>query len=57
MLIVNKGVFGKGFVLMITFLGVFILIMSPIFNGMTGLEFSDDFFNKLAKNSSNYFDR
>lgn len=56
MLIVNKGAFGKGFVLMLTFLGVFLWIMSPTFGGgRTGLEFSDDFFNKLAKNSSNYF--
>lgn len=56
MLIVNKGSFGKGFVLLLSFLGVFLWIMSPSFGGgRTGLEFSDDFFNKLAKNSSNYF--
>ncbi len=57
MLIVNKGAFGKGFVLMVTFVGVFLWIMSPSFGGgRTGLEFSDDFFNRLAKNSSNYFE-
>jgi len=56
MLIVNKGAFGKGFLLLVSFVGVFLWIMSPTFGGgRTGLEFSDDFFNKLAKNSSNYF--
>ena len=56
MLIVNKTAFGKGFLLMVTFLGVFLWIMSPTFGGgRTGLEFSDDFFNRLSKNSSNYF--
>ena len=61
MLIVNKGPFAKGAFLMVTFLIVFACIMSPLFkdhngNVQTGLEFSDDFFNKLAKNSSDYFD-
>lgn len=56
MLIVNKTAFGKGFLLMVSFLGVFLWIMSPTFGGgRTGLEFSDDFFNRLSKNSSNYF--
>ena len=61
MVIVNKGRFAKGAFLMATFLAVFACIMSPLFkdqNGrpQNGLEFSDDFFNKLAKNSSDYFD-
>lgn len=61
MLIVNKGPFAKGALLMVTFLAVFAFIMSPMFkdqNGQpqNGLQFSDDFFNKLAKNSSDYFD-
>ncbi|WP_243358101.1 hypothetical protein [Fundidesulfovibrio terrae] len=61
MLIVNKAPFAKGLFLMITFLIVFGVIMSPVFkdhngNVQTGLEFSDDFFNKLSKNSSDYFD-
>lgn len=55
MLIVNKGAFTKGALLMVSFCAVFMLIMSPLYNGMTGLEFSDDFFNKLSKNSSDYF--
>jgi hypothetical protein len=61
MLIVNKGPFAKGAFLMVTFLVVFACIMSPLFkdyngNPQTGLEFSDDFFNKLSKYSSDYFD-
>lgn len=55
-MIVNKGAFAKGAVLMVSFLGIFFLIMSPVFHGKNGLEFSDDFFDKLAKNSSDYFD-
>lgn len=55
MLIVDKRTFGKGLALLASFAGIYLLIMSPIFNGMTGLEFSDDFFNKLSKNSSDYF--
>ncbi|WP_243312748.1 hypothetical protein [Fundidesulfovibrio agrisoli] len=62
MIIVNKGPFAKGAFLMVTFLAVFFCIMSPLFkdqNGkpQNGLEFSDDFFNMLAKNSSDYFDQ
>lgn len=62
MLIVNKGPFAKGAFLMVTFLIVFAVILSPVFkdhngNAQTGLEFADDFFNKLAKNSSDYFDQ
>ena len=55
MLITNKGAFSKGLLLMITFVGVFLFIMSPSFNGRTGLEFSDDFFNMLSKHSADYF--
>lgn len=56
MMIVNKGTFTKGVLLMVSFLVVFMLIMSPLFGGKTGLEFSDDFFNRLSKNSSDYFE-
>lgn len=55
MIITNKGAFSKGFLLMITFVGVFLFIMSPSFNGRTGLEYSDDFFNMLSKHSADYF--
>lgn len=62
MLITNKSTFVKGLALMVSFCIVFAVIMSSIFkdqngNPQTGLEFADEFFNKLAKNSSDYFDQ
>lgn len=44
-----------GIFLLISFAVILILIFMPIFgDGKNGLEFSDDFFNSLAKGSSNY---
>jgi hypothetical protein len=44
-----------GIFLLITFAVVLVLIFMPIFGkGRNGLMFSDDFFNSLAKGSSNY---
>jgi len=41
-----------GLILLISFVGVLILIFAPIYGqGMNGLEYSDDLFNKLAKGS------
>lgn len=54
MLVRNKKTFSVGIVFMISFLGVLLLIFSPVFNGKNGLVFSDDMFNKLSKGSS-YF--
>ena len=55
MIITDKKLFGKGFLLMLSFIAVFILIFSPVFpGGVNGLHFSDDLFNKLSKGSS-YF--
>lgn len=59
-LIVDKKLFGKGLMLMASFLVVFVGIFVPIFadgkgGKMNGLEFSDDFFNKLSKGSSNFY--
>jgi hypothetical protein len=46
-----------GVFLLISFAVVLILIFMPIFGGgRNGLEYSDDFFNSLAKGSSNYMD-
>jgi hypothetical protein len=46
-----------GIFLLVTFGVVLFLIFMPIFgDGRNGLEFSDDFFNSLAKGSSNYMD-
>ncbi len=54
-MVANKKALSTGLVLLISFAGVFFLIMMPIFgNNMTGLDFSDDLFNKLSKGSS-YF--
>lgn len=42
-----------GVTLLISFIGVLILIFLPIYpGGLTGLEYSDDLFNKLAKGSA-----
>ncbi|QAZ68185.1 hypothetical protein [Solidesulfovibrio carbinolicus] len=55
MIITDKKLFGKGLLLMASFIAVFILIFSPVFpGGVNGLDFSDDLFNKLSKGSS-YF--
>jgi hypothetical protein len=44
-----------GVLLALSFIGILILIFSPVFGqGKNGLEYSDAFFNKLAKGSS-YF--
>ena len=54
MLIRNKKMFSIGSFLATTFLGVLLLIFSPVFNGKNGLQFADDSFNRLSKGSS-YF--
>jgi hypothetical protein len=55
MLIRHARMFNLGLLLGITFLGVLFVIFQPIFpGGKTGLDFSDDLFNKLSKGSS-YF--
>jgi hypothetical protein len=55
MAIKNKGPFVIGALLALSFLGVLLLIFSPIYGGgMNGLDFADDLFNKLSKGSS-YF--
>jgi hypothetical protein len=55
MVIHNKRPFIMGMFLALSFIGVLILIFSPIYGGgMNGLDFADDLFNKLSKGSS-YF--
>ena len=59
MLIVNKKAFSKGMILLVTFLALFAVIISPIFKddkgkNITGLEYADAMFNSLSKGSS-YF--
>jgi hypothetical protein len=54
MLIRHAKTFNMGMLLALSFLVVLFLIFQPFFGGKTGLEFSDDLFNKLSKGSS-YF--
>jgi hypothetical protein len=55
MIVKNKKMFAVGAFLALTFIGVLAIIFSPIFgNGMNGLTYADDMFNKLSKGSS-YF--
>jgi len=47
----------KGIVLLVSFAAILVLIFMPIYgNDRNGLMFSDDFFNALAKGSSNFMD-
>lgn len=55
MAVKNKKSLTVGALLALSFLGVLVLIFSPVFGGgRNGLVFSDDMFNKLSKGSS-YF--
>ncbi|MCS7214981.1 MAG: hypothetical protein RMI30_03570 [Thermodesulfovibrio sp.] len=55
MIVKDKKHFSIGMILTAGFLGLFLLIISPIFgDGKNGLEYADDLFNKLSKGSS-YF--
>jgi hypothetical protein len=54
MLVKHKKTFNMGVLLALSFFVVLALIFSPVFGGKTGLEYSDDLFNKLSKGSS-YF--
>jgi len=52
---INKKSIGIGVVLAISFWVVQAMIFTPMFgNGMNGLDFADDMFNKLSKGSSNF---
>jgi len=54
MIIRNKKPFAVGAIFAISFIGVLLMIFSPVFGGKNGLQYADDTFNKLAKGSS-YF--
>jgi hypothetical protein len=54
MVIKNKKPFSIGAFFAISFVGVLLLIFSPVFKGQNGLQFADESFNRLAKGSS-YF--
>jgi len=52
---INKKSIGIGVVLAISFWVVQAMIFTPMFgNGMNGLDYADDMFNKLSKGSSNF---
>jgi hypothetical protein len=58
MLIQHKRPFIVSLFLGISFIGVFLLIFSPIYGkGMNGLDYADDLFNKLSKGSSYFIPR
>ena len=59
MLIVHKGSFTRGMLLLLSFITIFAILLMPIFsdeNGkkITGLQYADAMFNSLSKGSS-YF--
>jgi hypothetical protein len=59
MIIRDKGAFIKGVLLLVTFAAVLTGILLPLYDGpngqkQNGLSVSDDFFNKLSKDSANY---
>ncbi|MCR5814259.1 MAG: hypothetical protein K6G15_07190 [Desulfovibrio sp.] len=59
MLIHEKKAFVRGSLMILSFLVVFCLILSPVFhdehgNPLTGLQFADNVFNELSKGSSNF---
>jgi hypothetical protein len=53
----NAKKFATGLILLISFFVILFLIFMPLYGeGRNGLAYSDDFFNSLAKGSSNYMD-
>ena len=59
MLIHEKAPFVRGSLLMVSFLVLFVLLLTPLFNDgqgnrLTGLQYADNVFNELSKGSS-YF--
>lgn len=54
MAVIKKGSLLTGVIMFVSFLGVLLLIFSPVFHGKNGLDYADDLFNKLTKGSS-YF--
>lgn len=54
MLVRHKKTMNIGGFLALTFIGILLIIFSPVFGGINGLAYSDALFNKLAKGSS-YF--
>lgn len=53
-MIAHKKEFSSGVMLMVGFLGVFAVLLSPVFNGKNGLDYMDNLYNSISKNSSYY---
>lgn len=55
MIIRNTKPFFKGLIMVVSFLGVLILMFSPISEGRNALEAADDLFNSISKGSVGFF--
>jgi hypothetical protein len=53
-MIADKKEFSKGAFLMVVFLVVLVLMFMPLFNGKNALEYSDDLYNSISKQSAYY---
>lgn len=53
-MMVNKKEFGLGLFLFIGFWVVFIIMMSPVFKGMNLLDYMDNLYNTISKDSAYY---
>ncbi|MDF1614302.1 hypothetical protein [Desulfurivibrio dismutans] len=53
-MIANKKEFSLGLVLFIGFWGVFVVLMSPVFAGTNLLDYMDNLYNSISKNSAYY---
>lgn len=53
-MIAHKKEFSSGVMLMVAFIGVFAVLLSPVFNGKNGLDYMDNLYNSISKNSSYY---
>jgi hypothetical protein len=53
-MIQNKKEFWGGFILLVAFTAVLIIIFSPVFGGVNGLDYLDNLYNSISKGSANY---
>lgn len=53
-MIADKREFSRGVVLLVIFAVVLVLMFMPLFNGKNALEFSDDLYNSISKQSAYY---
>lgn len=53
-MVADKKEFTRGIVLLVFFVVLLVLIFMPLFNGKNGLEYSDDLYNSISKQSAYY---